>query len=108
MPTSAAGRFPTAPGRANSRAPDAHLVRDEGVAGSNPATPTNISPNKSKSSFRRAQPTAGAPGQLSRQKQPLPDPENESHGTVATATGAEVQKSVLGRTAPKYGKSHAS
>ena len=42
------------------------------------------------------------------QWRPPGDPENGSPGTVATATGAAVQRSVLGRTTPKYGKSHAS
>jgi hypothetical protein len=36
-----------------------------------------------------------------------PDPENESPGTVETATGAEVQRSVLARTVPKYRNAEA-
>ncbi len=39
---------------------------------------------------------------------PPPDPENESPGSVATETGAEIQTSVLRRTTPKYRKSHAA
>jgi hypothetical protein len=85
-----------------------------GVAGSNPATPTKTSPDKSTSSRSRARPTKGAPGQLLGQKRrsglsPPPDPGNESPGTVATATGAVVQ-SVLRRTTTNYRRiaAHAS
>jgi hypothetical protein len=70
-----------------------HLVRDEGVAGSNPATPTNISPNRSKSFPTRARPFAGAPGQISGQKRraglsPPPGPEND---TPRAATPTPLQ-----------------
>jgi hypothetical protein len=36
-----------------------------------------------------------------------PDPENGNPGAVGTATGAEIQRSVLQRTTPRYRKSHA-
>ena len=59
--------------------PAAHHVRDEGVAGSNPATPTKASPNKSMSFRTGTRPAKGALGQLLGQKRrPPPDPENES------------------------------
>ena len=62
---------------------DKHLVRDEGVAGSNPATPTNISLNRSKSFPTGARPFAGGPGQISGQKRRAglsspPAPENDT------------------------------
>ncbi len=58
------------------------------------------------------QPGKDGPGQLlgqKRQCRPPPplDPEDESPGTVGTATGAKIQTSVLQRTNPKYRKSHA-
>ena len=37
-----------------------------------------------------------------------PNPENGSPGTVGTVTGAEIQKSVLPRTTPKYRNRHVS
>jgi hypothetical protein len=72
-------------------------VRDEGVAGSNPATPTNKSPDRSMSFRTIARTAKGALGQLLGQKRrsrlppPSPDPENGIPGAVGTATGAEVQ-----------------
>jgi hypothetical protein len=57
-------------------------------------------------------PVQRAPGQLSGQKRrsglpPPPDPENASPGAVATATGAEIQTSVLRRTTSQYRNRHA-
>jgi hypothetical protein len=46
----------------------AHLVRDEGVAGSNPATPTKLLPTSSDCSAVPAKTATGAPGQISGQK----------------------------------------
>jgi hypothetical protein len=46
----------------------AHLVRDEGVAGSNPATPTNLSAENSASCTTGTEACQGSPGQLSGQK----------------------------------------
>jgi hypothetical protein len=73
----------------------AHHVRDEGVAGSNPAAPTNTSPNTSTSSSHRAQLTQSVPGQLlgqkrrSRQPPPSnPNPENESTGAATVSLAA--------------------
>jgi hypothetical protein len=57
-------------------------------------------------------PIQRAPGQLSGQKRrsglpPPPDPENASPGAVATATGAEIQTSVLRRATSQYRNRHA-
>ncbi len=100
--------------RSSKGSPVAHLVRDEGVAGSNPATPTNKSPDRSMSFRTSARTAKGALGQLLGQKRrsrlpPPPDPENGSPGAVGTATGAEVQ-SVLRRTTASYPEivAHAS
>ena len=45
-----------------------HLVRDEGVAGSNPATPTKLLSSSSDRCAAPAKPGTGAPGQISGQK----------------------------------------
>jgi hypothetical protein len=45
-----------------------HLVRDEGVAGSNPATPTRLLSSNSDCCAAPAKPGTGAPGQISGQK----------------------------------------
>ena len=89
-----------------------HLVRDEGVVGSNPITPTNTSLDESMSFHIGARPAPGVPGQLSGQKRrsglpPPPDPENESPGAVGTATGADFQ-SVPEEASAKYRKSLSS
>src|SRR5262249_60866443 len=45
----------------------AHLVRDDGVAGSNPATPTKL-PQQNQTFLKRAIAAVSPPGQLSGQK----------------------------------------
>jgi hypothetical protein len=55
-------------GRSAARNLVAHLVRDEGVAGSNPATPTNLPANISMSCPVGSEGSKRGPGQLSGQK----------------------------------------
>ena len=66
----------------------AHLVRDEGVAGSNPATPTNTSADRSASFHIRARSAKAAPGQLLGQKRRsgLPPPPETTTPVWPTAS----------------------
>src|SRR6516165_9336243 len=66
-PTSTKSGASPARGRYGGQVPEAHLVRDEGVAGSNPATPTNLTPTESSFSETGGR-GASPPGQLSGQK----------------------------------------
>ena len=80
---------------------DPYLVRDEGVAGSNPATPTNTSSAGSTDCPTGARTINRVPGQLLGQKRrsALPPPrdlKNESPTILGAATGAEVQSALEG------------
>ena len=65
-----------------------HLVRDEGVAGSNPATPTKLLSSSSDRCAAPAKPGTGAPGQISGQKRGFAG--RAGNALVCTNCGAAI------------------
>ena len=65
-----------------------HLVRDEGVAGSNPATPTKVLSSSSDRCAAPAKPGTGAPGQISGQKRGFAG--RAGNALVCTNCGAAI------------------